>query len=123
MEKSMLGEKVFLRHKEDGEIMHFDERLSKHPKLEIVTEREAYPERFADPSVADRVNPPFRRGRARKQEDMPRVDLNIPDEVVTPPPVTPPELAADAARGFGPGILHPAANSISPSIAGLIGDN
>lgn len=78
----------YLRNTVDGFIYEWNEILSRHPKCEEVTEEEAYPERFAPPAVIERA-----RRRAKP------LDLST-DDIPEPPVYTPPELSAEAARGW-----------------------
>lgn len=91
--------KKYLRHREDGEIMNYSDRLATHPKMEVVTEQEAYPERFVGQPLAARLLV------VRATVDTPPTTaaMAVPDEVITPPAETTvtPELMADGARGFG----------------------
>ena len=62
----------WLRHVDDGQIFHHTDNLTKHPKMEEVTEKEAFPERFltkeqkahkseldlsTDPKAVDKAKP------------------------------------------------------------------
>jgi hypothetical protein len=73
----------FLRHKEDGTIYDWNPILAKNPMCEEVTEEQAYPERFMTPK---------QKGRKAK--------VNLATELPEEPDFTPPELAAEAAKGF-----------------------
>lgn len=77
----------YLRNKVDGFIYEWNDILAKHPKCEEVTEEEAFPERFVTPAVEKAKR------RAKK------LDL-AGDDTGENTPYTPPELAADAARGL-----------------------
>jgi len=104
----------YLKNTEDGEIMHYSERLARHPKMKLVTEREAFPERFADKPVAERILVV----RATVDKAPVAEALAVPEAVVTPPAETTvtPELMADGARGFGRnvGITTEAGKSVEP---------
>lgn len=76
----------YLKHKEDGEIFNWNEQLAKHPKLEEVTEEEAFPERFAPAETKKRLN-------KKAKVDIETAEPEKPD-------MTPPELGAQAARGL-----------------------
>lgn len=75
----------YLRSKINGIVFDYNERLAIHPDVEVISERQAFPERFAPVDIAKHV---------------PKVDLTIKEETEAPP-VTPPELAAQKGRVFG----------------------
>lgn len=79
----------YLKSRKDGWIFEWDEILAKNPACYEVTEQEAYPERFI-PQEMVQLATAKRRGRKP-------IDLSSPEKE-TPP--TPPELAAEAARGW-----------------------
>ena len=84
--------KMFIRAKHDGFIFEYDEILAKNPSCEVVPEEVAYPERFMP------VEAPQRVAAVRKKRG---VTLDLTTEEVPEAPVeTPPELAAEAARGL-----------------------
>jgi hypothetical protein len=79
----------WLRHVDDGQIFHHSDILAGNPKVEEVTEEEAFPERFLT-----------KKQKTRKSE----LDLSTdPKEVVKAKPKkkTKAALAADASRGIG----------------------
>jgi len=73
----------YLRSKEDGFIYDWTELLSQNPLVEEVTEEEAYPERFPEEA------PKVRKARGAAATEEPK-----------PVSATPPELAAEASKGF-----------------------
>lgn len=73
----------YFRHKKNRTIFMYSDRLLNNPAVELVTEQEAFPERFASKAVLE-----------HKQ----KVDISIPKEAVEVPPYTPPELAAEATK-------------------------
>jgi len=77
----------YLKNKVDGFIYEWNEILAKNPKCEEVTEEEAFPERFVTPAVE----------KAKRRTK--KLDLSG-DDTGENTPYTPPELAADAARGL-----------------------
>jgi len=79
----------YLKSRKDGWIFEWDEILAKNPSCYEVTEEEAYPERFI-PQEMLQIATTKRKGRKA-------IDLSVPEEETQP---TPPELAADAARGW-----------------------
>lgn len=72
----------FFQHRKNGTIYPYNERLANNPDVLLVTEQEAYPERFAPKAVIEHVK---------------KVDISIKEEVVAPP-FTPPELAAQTFK-------------------------
>lgn len=76
----------YLRSKNNGMILEWNEVLARNPNVVEVTEQEAYPERFAPVDLSKREK---------------AVDLTVPEEVVTPPPQVAPELLAEASKPFG----------------------
>jgi hypothetical protein len=84
--------KLYIRVKRDGFIYEFSDILAKNPSCEVVTEEEAYPERFITPEVEEVIT-------AKRSKKKPALDLTTVD-IPEPPEVTSPELAADAAKGL-----------------------
>lgn len=78
--------KRYIRVKKDGFIYDYNEILAKNPSCEVVEEEEVLPA----PEVVEEAKK--KRGRPKAALDLSTAD--IPE----PPPHTPPELAADAAR-------------------------
>jgi hypothetical protein len=79
----------YLRHREDGFIYDWNPTLAKHPKLEEVTELQAYPERF-------KPEKPSKRPKENKQDP---VDLSVPDvQLSDDAPIEFPELDAENTR-------------------------
>lgn len=76
----------FIRVKKDGFIYEYSPILAQNPECEVISEEEAYPERFV---------PVEAKVRKRKVA----LDLATAD-IPEAPPYTSPELAADAARGL-----------------------
>jgi hypothetical protein len=74
----------FFRHRKTGVIYPFNDRLLNNITVELVTEEQAFPERFAAKAVLEH----------KKQ-----VDITIAEEVVAPP-FTPPELGAQLGEKF-----------------------
>lgn len=96
--------KKYIRGKQNGLILDYQERLAKNSLFEVITEKEAYPERFAPVDLTKRDK---------------KVDLEVPVEVTAAPNVAPPELVAEAEKRFGKG----KGTKISPvKSAGLKGE-
>ena len=89
--------KMYIRVKKDGFLYDFNEILAKNPGCEVITEQEAFPERFVPEHVADRVEPPVAPKRTVKRKAA--LDLSTAD-IPEAPPYTSPELAEDATRGM-----------------------
>lgn len=81
----------FLRHREDGTIYSWNPILANNPKCEEVSEEVAFPEKHVPKHV--------KKPRRKKQVDL---ETKAPEEdlVDSKPADTPPELAAEAARGW-----------------------
>lgn len=93
----------YIRGKQNGIILDYQERLAKNSLFEVVSEMEAYPERFAPVDLAKRDK---------------KVDLEVPAEVAAAPNVAPPELIAEAERRFS----KPRTTKVSTKTAGLKGE-
>ncbi len=79
--------KKYLQSLSTGAILPFNERLLNAGGVKVVTEAEAFPQKFAPVPL---------KGRKAK------VDVTVPVELVEAPPEMSPELQADASRRFGP---------------------
>lgn len=90
-------------------IFEWNEILARNPNVRELTEKEAYPERFAPVDLAKREK---------------TVDLSVPEEVVTPPPQVAPELLAEASKPFGTKNSRPrsAKQTVAADAVGLLGD-
>jgi hypothetical protein len=86
----------YIRIKKDGFIYEYNERLAVHPDCEVISEQEAYPERFITPFVIDKINEITQPKRGRK----PRKGLDLATDIPEEPVYTDPELAAEAAQGW-----------------------
>ena len=89
--------KMYIRVKKDGFLYDYNEILAKNPACEVITEQEAFPERFVPEHVAERVEAPEKPKRAVKRKAA--LDLTTAD-IPEAPPYTSPGLAEDAARGL-----------------------
>ena len=89
--------KMYIRVKKDGFLYDYNEILAKNPACEVITEQEAFPERFVPTHVADRVETPETPKRATKRKAA--LDLTTAD-IPEAPPYTSPELAAEASKGL-----------------------
>lgn len=89
--------KMYIRVKKDGFIYDYNEQLAKHPSCEVISEEQAFPERFVPAHVADRVETPEKPKRVvRRKAALDLTTADIPEA----PPYTSPELAEDAAKGL-----------------------
>lgn len=88
--------KQYIRVRNDGFIYDYSERLAVHPDCEVISEQEAFPERFVTPEVAVRIEAFDKPKRGRKAPKGLDLTTDIPDE----PVYTDPELAAEAAQGW-----------------------
>lgn len=91
-----MSDKLYIRVRKDGFIYEYSERLAAHPECEVITEKEAYPERFITPAVEAKIEELVKPKRARK----PRKGLDLSTDIPDEPVYTDPELAAEAARGW-----------------------
>lgn len=89
--------KMYIRVKKDGFLYDYNEILAKNPACEVITEQEAFPERFVPTHVADRVETPENPKRATRRKAA--LDLTTAD-IPEAPPYTSPELAAEASKGL-----------------------
>lgn len=78
--------KRYIRVKKDGFIYAYNEIMAKNPDCEVVEEAEVVPPVEVVESIVAK--------RGRKSSGLDLTTTDIPE----PPPHTPPELAADAAR-------------------------
>jgi hypothetical protein len=103
----------YIRVKKDGFIYEYNERLAVHPECEVISEQEAYPERFITPVVAEKIavlvstkRPTGRKGaKGAKGVEPPVFDavslgLDLSTDIPEEPVYTDPELAAEAAQGW-----------------------
>jgi len=84
--------KLFIRVKRDWFIYDYNPILAANPACEVITEEEAYPERFLKEEVVVEVE----KKRKRRGSALDLATVDIPE----PPAVVSPELAADASRGL-----------------------
>jgi len=108
--------KQYIRVKKDGFIYEYGERLAVHPECEVISEQEAYPERFITPAVEEKIaeltstkRPAGRKGakgtKGAKDIEPPVFDavslgLDLSTDIPDEPVYTDPELAAEAAQGW-----------------------
>ena len=83
---------MYIRVRRDGFIYDWNPILAKNPDCEVITEEEAYPERFIQPAVVEQV-------KLERKKRTGALDLGTSD-IPEAPPYTSPELAAEAARGM-----------------------
>lgn len=72
----------FIRGKQNGIILDYQERLANHPLFEVISEQEAYPERFAPVKFSEREQ---------------KITLDIPEAVVKPQTISP-ELEIESTK-------------------------
>lgn len=103
---------LWIRVKKDGFLYPYDPILAKNAGCEVIPEEIAFPERFIttevqeaierhsveDTSVSTSEPVVEKPGRGRKRKK-PALDLST-DDIPESPQYTPPELAAEAARGL-----------------------
>lgn len=91
-----MSEKLYIRVRKDGFIYDYSERLAVHPECEVISEAEAFPERFITPEVQAKIEELVKPKRARKA----RKGLDLSTDISEEPVYTDPELAAEAAQGW-----------------------
>lgn len=84
----------FLRCLDDGHIFGYSAQLARNPKVEVITEKEAYPERFMNKKTKARVA----KKAAGEAPSLNEAALEVPEGEA--PNTTPPELAAEAGAGL-----------------------
>lgn len=82
----------FLFNPNNNDVYPYEERLASYPGWEVRTAEEVYPHLFVAPAQEAKLAEAKKRGRPR---------LALETDLPPDPDTTPPELAADAARGFG----------------------
>lgn len=93
----------YFRVKKSGAILPYNERLVGNKDVELVTEQEAFPEKFAAKAVL---------------EHEANIKIDVPEKAI-PPKFVPPELEAEASVAWGG--LRSRANKASKG-AGLKGE-
>ena len=88
--------KMFIRVKKDGFIYEYNEYLAKNQSCEVITEQEAFPERFITPEVEAKIEEITAPKRGRK----PRKKLDVSTDIPEEPVYTDSELAIEAAQGW-----------------------
>lgn len=88
--------KQFIRVKVDGFIYDYNEILAGNPECEVLSEEDAYPERFIPEHVEVVVEPAKKEFRVKRKAAL---DLST-DDIPEAPAYTSPELAAEAAKGM-----------------------
>lgn len=93
----------YMRSKLNGLVFEWNERMVNNPVVEVVSEQEAFPERFIPEAFKDVPQ---------------RVSIDIPKEVVEAPAQVAPELIAEASKPFG----TRNSKTFTRAKAGLVGD-
>ena len=83
----------YLRSLNNNVIFDWNPILADNPVCVELSEEEAFPERFLKPEVVQQVE------EKRKKRGRPPLSLGT-DDIPEAPVYTPPELAAEAAKGF-----------------------
>ena len=90
-----MSEKMYIRVKKDGFIYPYNDLMAKNPECEVVTEQEAFPEKFIDAQVAEQIEKLTKPKRGAK-----KAALDLTTDISEEPVYTNPELASEAARGW-----------------------
>lgn len=99
----------YLRSKNNGIVFDYSERLAANPNIEVITEREAFPEKFTSIDLKTR---PI------------TIKLDVPEEVVAKPEVSP-ELATQRGITFAGANIKATKTKKRSTLAdfvGLVGD-
>lgn len=100
--------KKYIRSKVNGIIFDYDARLVGNPNAEIITEAEAYPERFRP---------------AELEKHTAKVSIQVPVEVTEAPNEAPDALRAEATERFSkPATTKLKAAPKKVDLGGLMGD-
>jgi len=101
--------KQFLRSKETGCIFNHSDELARNRDFEVVSEKEAFPEKFAPVDLKERPK---------------QIDISVPKDAAIEPFVETPEMAKDVSRPIGrPGTRGPAkTGKASTPAVGLKGE-
>jgi len=92
-----MSEVKFIRVRKDGFIYDYNERMAVLPSCEVITELEAFPERFIPEHVVKRVKKPATKAQAKAAAPS---GLNLATDIPEEPVYTDPELAAEAGRNW-----------------------
>lgn len=76
----------YMRSRINGVVFDYNELMAKNPAIEVVSEQEAFPERFIPEAFRNIPQ---------------RVDISIPKEVIEAPAQVSSELIEEASRPFG----------------------
>ena len=78
--------KKYIRSTTNGLVFDYSERMASLPDVVVITEEEAFPERFAPVKLNTRTK---------------KVDITVAKEATVPPVEVAPELIAEASKPFG----------------------
>jgi len=92
-----MSEKQFIRVRKDGFIYDYNARMAVLPSCEVISEMEAFPERFVPEHAVKRMKKPA--VKAQAEVAAPK-GLNLATDIPVEPVYTDPELAAEAGKGW-----------------------
>jgi hypothetical protein len=93
-------EKQYIRVIKDGFIYDYNPRMADHPECEVISEKEAFPERFITPEVEKRIKK-TRQSKQTSGVEVPATPvINLATDIPEEPVYTDPELAAEAGRNW-----------------------
>jgi hypothetical protein len=92
-----MSEKQYIRVIKDGFIYDYNARMAVLPSCEVISEVQAFPERFVPEHAVKRVRKPVAKVQ---EEDVAPSGLNLTTDIPEEPVYTDPELAAEAGRNW-----------------------
>lgn len=92
-----MSEKQFIRVIKDGFIYDYNARMAALASCEVISELQAFPERFVPEHAVKRVKKPV--VKAQAEVATPK-GLNLATDIPVEPVYTDPELAAEAGRNW-----------------------
>ena len=98
-----MSEKQFIRVIKDGFIYDYNARMAALPSCEVISELQAYPERFVPEHAVKRIKKPTAKAHIAAVAAAVAAEptgLNLATDIPAEPVYTDPELAAEAGRNW-----------------------
>ena len=92
-----MSEKQFIRVIKDGFIYDYNARMAALSSCEVISELQAFPERFVPEHAVKRIKKPAAKAQAKASTSS---GLNLATDIPEEPVYTDPELAAEAGRNW-----------------------